>query len=147
MVIKCNKTKIYRSISDWYNKVDSNLDYRTFKHKFEFEKYLVILPRNFLYYFTSFKTRNHKLVVENGRWARIVYNEWKCNLCKSEIEDEYHYLLTCKTLDTIRKEYLKPKYFKRPNIIKYENFINLMKQNKIKQSGPDSYGKNDQSNL
>ena len=43
-------------LTDWYNKVDSNLNYRTFKHKFEFENYLVILPRNFLYYFTSFRT-------------------------------------------------------------------------------------------
>ena len=43
-------------LTDWYNKVDSNLNYRTFKHKFEFENFLVILPRNFLYYFTSFRT-------------------------------------------------------------------------------------------
>ena len=38
--------------------------------------------------------------------------------------DEFHYLLTCKKLTAARKEYLKPKHFVRPNIIKYENLMN-----------------------
>ena len=95
-----------------------------FKHKFEFERYLTILPSNLLHYFSSFRTRNHRLEVEAGRWTGIKYDERKCNLCRVEIGDEYHYLLTCKHLDNIRKSHTKPKYFKRPNIIKYGNLIN-----------------------
>ena len=111
-------------LNDWYNKVGSNINYRMFKHKFEFESYLTILPSNLLHYFSSFRTRNHRLEVETGRWTGIKYDESKCNLCKAEIGDEYHYLLTCKHLDNIRKSHIKPKYFKRPNIIKYGNLIN-----------------------
>ena len=111
-------------LSDWYSKIDSNLNYRIFKHKFEFEEYLAILPRNLLYYFTSFRTRNHKLAIETGRWTRLQHNERKCNLCYDEIGDEFHYLLKCKKLNAARKEYLKPKHFVRPNIIKYENLMN-----------------------
>ena len=111
-------------LNDWYNKVGSNMNYRMFKHKFEFEHYLTILPSNLLHYFSSFRTRNHRLEVETGRWTGIKYDERKCNLCKVEIGDEYHYLLTCKHLDNIRKSHIKPKYFKRPNAIKYGNLIN-----------------------
>ena len=95
-----------------------------FKHKFEFERYLTILPSNLLHYFSSFRTRNHRLEVETGRWTGIKYDKRKCNLCKAEIGDEYHYLLTCYRLDNIRKSHIKPKCFKRQNIIKYGNLIN-----------------------
>ena len=88
-----------------------------FKHKFEFERYLTILPSNLLHYFSSFRTRKHRLEVETGRWTDIKYDERKCNLCKVEIGNVYDYLLTCKHLDNIRKSHIKPKYFIRPNII------------------------------
>ena len=76
----------------------------------------------FASFFSSFRTRNHRLEVETGRWTGIKYDER--NLCKAETGDEYHYLLTCKHLDNIRKSHIKPKYFKWPNIIKYGNLIN-----------------------
>ena len=48
----------------------------------------------------------------------------KCNLCKDDIGDEYHFLLTCKKLKGVRKEYLKTKYIRRPNVFKYESLMN-----------------------
>ena len=110
-------------LNDWYNDVASDTNYRLFKHKFEFERYLITLPPNLLYYLTSFRTRNHRLAVETGRWSKTDHKERKCGLCKAEIGDEYHYLLTCKQLEHIRKEHLKPIYYKRPNTIKYENLM------------------------
>ena len=66
LVSKHHKTKKVMDLflNDWYNKVDSNMNYRMYKHKFEFERYLIILPSNLLHYFSSFRTRNHRLEVE-----------------------------------------------------------------------------------
>ena len=47
-------------LNDWYSKVNSDVNYKIFKHKFEFENYLVRLPKKFLYYLISFRTRNHR---------------------------------------------------------------------------------------
>ena len=40
-------------LSEWYQKVDTDLNYRLFKHKFEFEQYLLNIPEQFLLYFIS----------------------------------------------------------------------------------------------
>ena len=111
-------------LNDWYSKVNSDVNYKIFKHTFEFENYLVILPKKFLYYLISFRTRNHRLAIETGRWSRTNRNVRKCNLCKEDIGDEYHFLLTCKKLKGVRKVYLKPKYIRRPNVFKYESLMN-----------------------
>lgn len=44
------------------------------------------------------------------RWKDIV--TWilvkrKCNLCKKLVEDEIYFLIQCKCLTTVRKQYLK----------------------------------------
>lgn len=109
---------------EWYQNIESNVNYRIFKHTFIFESYLTSIPRNLLYYFTSFRTRNHRLPVETGRWANIDIKERKCNLCRTATGDEFHYLLICDKLKESRKEFIKQYYYQRPNIIKYESLIN-----------------------
>ena len=43
-----------------------------------------------------FRTANHKLPIELGRWNNIEYDERKCDLCdQRSIGDEFHYLLEC----------------------------------------------------
>ena len=90
-------------LGDWYNSVQSNLNYRIFKHNFEFETYLSIVPQNWLYFLISFRTRNHRLLAEVGRWSKTDYAERKCNLCQTEIVDEFHFLLVCEKLKKLRK--------------------------------------------
>lgn len=111
-------------LTEWYQSVELNVNYRIFKHKFELEYYLTNIPNNLLYYFTSIRTRNHRLPVEIGRWAKIEFTDRKCNLCHADVGDEYHFLLVCEKLKAQRKEFLKAYYYKRPNTIKYESLMN-----------------------
>ena len=70
--------------------------YKMFKINFQQSEYLKLLPTSLCRKLISFRTRNHKLPVETGRWRSIALNERKCPLCQSDIGDEYHYLLACK---------------------------------------------------
>ena len=51
-------------------------------------------------------------------------NERICHFCNSDLGDEYHYLLACSKFNRERKQYLKPYYYKRPNVLKYHEIIN-----------------------
>ncbi len=47
----------------------------------------------------KFRTTNHKLPIETGRWNNIELSERKCNKCNmNTIGDEFHYLLECPLL-------------------------------------------------
>ncbi len=53
----------------------------------------------------KFRTSNHKLPIETGRWNGIERSERKCNLCNlKDIGDEFHYLLICPFLAESRKK-------------------------------------------
>ena len=99
--------------------------YKLYKEDQQFEAYLRILPRKAYAPLIKFRTGNHRLPIETGRWEGIPYTERKCNLCESnDIGDEFHFLLICPTFATERKSLLKPYYFRRPNIIKYKELLN-----------------------
>ena len=49
-------------VSDWYQKVDNNSNYRLFKHTFEFETYLTKLPR---------------LTVNQQKSKVLIFSKWK----------------------------------------------------------------------
>ena len=88
--IKQKLTDIY--LNEWYQNVEMDKNYRLFKKAFNFENYISKVPNNMLSYIISFRTRNHKLPVEIGRWNKIAYSRRLCDLCKQDIGDEYHYL-------------------------------------------------------
>ena len=72
----------------------------------------------------KFRTTNHKLPIEHGRWNNIPRENRKCNLCNlEEIGDEFHYILNCPYFKQYRDIYIKKRYTKRPNII---NFLGIM---------------------
>ena len=110
-------------LSEWYQKVDTDLNYRLFKHRFEFEQYLLMIPEQYRWYFISFRTRNHRLPVETGRWQNIELQERKCNLCSNAVGDEFHYMLMCDKLKEQRQNFLKACFYKRPNTLKYDSLM------------------------
>ena len=62
---------------------------------------------------------SHKLEVEQGRYYNVARNERLCKMCsKSEIEDEFHFLLVCPYYDNFRKMYIKKYYYKKPSTYK-----------------------------
>ena len=86
--------------------------------------YLERLPSNVCKLFLRFRTRNHRLPVETGRWRGIALTDRKCHLCNLDIGDKFHYLLVCDFLNTHRRKYLKAYYYKRPNTLKREQLMN-----------------------
>ena len=90
----------------------------------QFEPYLLKLPVKQLKYIISYRTINHRLPIETGRWKKIDYSKQICSLCKQDIGDEYHYLLVYKELENSRKQYIKPFFSKRPNTLKYGMLMN-----------------------
>ena len=79
----------------WRNNLTESLKgktYKLFKEELNFEIYLNIIPE-ILWIFMKFRTSNHYLHVETGRWRNILYENRLCAYCnKNDIGDEFHYL-------------------------------------------------------
>ena len=51
-------------------------------------------------------------------------SERLCTLCNSgQIGDEFHFILECKSLENLRKNYLCKYYYENPNIIKFNEIM------------------------
>ena len=71
------------------------------------------------------RTSSHRLEIESGRWARPLRKpiaERLCFFCNTS-EDEYHFILECSVYNDLRSKYIKAKFWRRPNVLK---FIELM---------------------
>jgi hypothetical protein len=67
-------------------------NYRIFKENFEFENYFRILEDKDIYTLCKFRTTNHKLPIETGRWNNIDRVNRICTKCDNiTIGDEYQY--------------------------------------------------------
>ena len=123
-------------VTEWLSKIDvssSCLNYRLFKTQFTLENYLLKLPYTMKRNFCLFRTRNHHLPVEVGSWLNIDIADRKCNLCEKSLGDEFHYLLCCKELSVQRKQYIRPYYYKQPNIIKFAELMNVSNIRELKR--------------
>lgn len=115
-------------INSWFNSMEaarSGANYCFFKEKFESEAYLQKLDFNQARSLLAFRTRNHKFPVELTRWKKninITMSD-KCILCNQDKGDEFHLLLSCRTVISSRKQYLPAWYYNRPNILKYKKLM------------------------
>ena len=120
----------------WRSDIDNSpkgLSYKLFKQNYEFEEYLNILNDKDRITYCRFRTGNHKLPIETGRWNRIDRNQRYCNLCQgNEIGDEFHYILPCRSLANIRKQYLYNFFLYRINILKFGKLFQLKNISKLK---------------
>ena len=105
--------------------------YNFVKETFEQSNYIKILPKKYCKIMLAFLCRNHRLPIEVGRWHSIPLTERKCQLCKTCIGDEFHYVLECKNLINERKKYVKTYYYRHPNILKYNLLINSEKKTEL----------------
>ena len=98
----------------------------------ESEKYLNVLPTNLSQYLCWFRTSNHRLPVETGRWINIDYNHRKCDMCSSnEIGDEYHVILECPALKDSRTNYI-PDYLTRyQSDHKFDSLMRISEHSKL----------------
>lgn len=117
---------------EWNSKASQSsksMTYFSFKNELNFEKYFILLPRKLHIHIFKIRTGNHKLPIETGRWEGTEITERKCTLCSlNDIGDEYHYLFKCPHFKLERLKYLKPYYYRRPNMLK---FGELLRSNKV----------------
>ena len=88
------------------------------------DQYMLELPLNLSTWYTRFKTGSHRLPIEVGRWHNINYNQRICTVCNSAVGDEYHFLLVCPNLLTLRKTHLPPYFSKNPTPTKFIYLMN-----------------------
>lgn len=114
-------------IQKWAKDIDNSSKgqiYKIYKQKFGFEKYLGILTKKFWKPLIKFRTANHRLPIETGRWYGIPVNDRSCTLCNSgKLADEYHFILECKFFLTLRKQFLCTKYFQKPSTLKFRELL------------------------
>ena len=85
-------------IQTWSSLVDSSssgINFKLFKDSFECSRYFSLLPNYYSKILIAFRTRNHRLPIETGRWKSTPVHERVCHLCHSDIGDDFHYILSC----------------------------------------------------
>ena len=106
-------------IQEWNAKTSQSSkgrNYNIFKENKEFESYLKLISKQLYSPLIKFRSSNHKLPVEVGRWKNTLYAERKCSLCnKNNIGDEFHYLLICPFFQADRCYLHKSFFYRRPN--------------------------------
>ena len=112
------RTLLDQSIQEWYSKLESSSkgkNYRLYKTGIVIEKYLINFPINIYLPILKFRTTNHRLSVELGRWVRKPYEERRCLKCNSNsVGDEFHYLLECDFFKEDRHRLVEKKFFYTP---------------------------------
>jgi hypothetical protein len=74
-------------------------NYKLFKHDLKFEDYLDVLDDEEQFLLAKFRTSNHRLPIEVGRWRNMKRENRICNLCNGRnLGDEFHYLFECPSL-------------------------------------------------
>ena len=87
-------------------KSNKGTNYNIIKDNISLENYFTSLPTNLYLNLVRFRTGNHKLPVETGRWNDTDHQERKCLLCtKDTIGDEFHYTLECPFFKTTTGPY------------------------------------------
>ena len=123
-------------IQKWFSNANlssKSLTYFSFKTNFSFEKYLNILPKQAAKHIFKYRTGNHKLPVETGRWDGTDLNDRKCTYCNlNEIGDEFHFLLACPHFIKERNQFLKPYNIRRPNMLKFCQLLSTSNENLLR---------------
>lgn len=87
------------------------------------ETYLKKLPNDLRFIFRKFRTCNHKLPIETGRWNNLERCHRICSLCnKNTLDDEYHYVMECQAFSLLRNKLIEEKYSTNVNTYKWEPY-------------------------
>ena len=77
------------------------------------------IKHNNLISLIRFRTSNHRLPVEVGRYNDTPFHERRCPFCENSLGDEYHYIMECNNFKRQRKLYIKHEFTMRPSMAKY----------------------------
>jgi len=77
---------------------------------------------------TKIRLSSHNLAIESGRFTGITRLNRLCIFCGDDIEDEFHFVLKCKTFQGFRNYLIKPYYWKKPSMYKFIQLLLKLKQ-------------------
>ena len=125
-------------IQNWNSDTDKSSKgnvYKIFKENLNLEQYFNILPEHIWTNLIKFRTANHYLPIETGRWNNTPLENRLCTLCEmNDIGDEYHYLFICNFFTDQRKHLLKSYYYVKPSILKFNELMNTRRISYLKNT-------------
>ena len=116
---------------NWFNDIARNGLYKVFKQYFEFENYLTELSSKLRILLAKLRLSSLQLLIETGRYSqnRTERAQRLCTLCdRSDVEDEYHFVIICPLYSHLRVSYIRPYYYKKPSVYK---FVQLMQSDNL----------------
>ena len=111
------KDQYIQTWSSLINQSSSSKNYRIFKETFSRNAYFSYLSNKNSRLLTAFRTRNHRFPIETGRWTSTPLNERIYTLCRADVGDEFHFILTCIFFKDERKKFIKPYFWRNTNTI------------------------------
>ena len=120
----------------WLSQIEDSskaLNYRLFKSSLVFENFLNVLEDKDIFTFLKFRTTNHRLPVETGRWNGTEHENRICTKCNNGIGDEYHFIMECKSFLTERKKFIDKIFYQRPNVVKFNQVMNSSDKVKLEK--------------
>ena len=118
------KDQYLQTWSATVDKTSSATNFKLYKDTFGYSKFLSLLSAKNSKTFLRFRTRNHTLPVETGRWNGTPLHERICNFCQKELGDEFHFMLVCDHFKQQRQTYIKRYYYHNPNTLKFKQLMN-----------------------
>ncbi len=98
-------------------------NYLILKSDWRLEKYFKQLDYKEAINIFKYRTANHRLPIETGRFYATEYENRICPKCSNDIGDEFHYLLKCTSFNTQRRKFIKASYIRHPNMISYKQLL------------------------
>ena len=123
---------------DWQSRLNDSPKSRLYClfSNFGCQRYLTIdIENKYKIALTKLRVSSHTLEIEKGRYKKpnpTPVNERKCQECNI-VEDEFHFLFECKLYEHLRLSYIKPYYWKRPNMIKLIELLKSESTNEIRK--------------
>ena len=107
------------------NESNKGRNYVALKYTWKQEKYFSTLQQADIITLFKFRTSNHRLPIETGRYHNIEYKDRTCPICMNDLGDEYHYHFKCPKFTPARKSHLQ-KFcnYKHSNMIIYTQLMN-----------------------
>ena len=103
---------------EWENHIQTSerfQPYSLFKHNHLMEAYLKVNMNVYVRKsLTKFRFGVSGISVHSLRFRRIDVCELVCPLCKTDKEDEIHFMFLCPAYDDLRGEYIPQKYYRSP---------------------------------
>lgn len=123
--VKCLGEMVKRRLQDqfiqqWHGKLIESPKasfYRIIKCEWGAEEYLSALDTHHRIILCKFRTSNHRLPVETGRYVRRNREDRICEKCHQGIGDESHYLFSCPFFNDLRRKFI-PTFYNSPRKVK-----------------------------